>query len=466
MNLSDNLKKIRKDNNLSQEQLAERLGVSRQAVSKWESGQAYPEMDKVIQLAKMFNLNMDELINQDIRELNTEKQAKLNINKYIDDFLNFFSKTIDMFSSMKFKQKCKCLLEQFMIAIILLILFLIIGSIGSSIVSGLLSALPTFIYSIIFRIIESIYLIVAVTLGVILLIHIFKTRYLDYYVIVSEKKDLQEDIIENNQENTESKNNNNKIYLEKKQEKIVIRDPKHSEYSFISGFLKIILFFIKMFTALIASGFCISLIGFTLSLIVSFLIIKSGIFFFGTFLTLLACIVINIIILIILLNFIINRKNKKRLLLYSFLTSLLLCGIGVGMIIIGISEFNYIDDVNNNAYLESEILIPMNKNLIINNFFNVDEIEWIEDERDDIKISYKHTKYYELDYYYQSDNIVYFHFELANNNVFEITRANIDAINNKKIIDYSKTKVYIYASKDTINKLKTNYDNYIKNANY
>ena len=48
--LSENLKRIRKDNNLSQEQLAEKLGVSRQSVSKWENGEAYPEMDKVLQL--------------------------------------------------------------------------------------------------------------------------------------------------------------------------------------------------------------------------------------------------------------------------------------------------------------------------------------------------------------------------------------------------------------------------------
>ena len=66
--LSENLKRIRKDNNLSQEQLAEKLGVSRQSVSKWENGEAYPEMDKVLQLCKMFNLNIDELLNQDIKD--------------------------------------------------------------------------------------------------------------------------------------------------------------------------------------------------------------------------------------------------------------------------------------------------------------------------------------------------------------------------------------------------------------
>ena len=86
MNLANNLKRIRKDNNLSQEELADKLGVSRQAVSKWESGGAYPEMDKVLQLCKMFNLNIDELLNQDIREVNDNKQSKSNINKYIDDF--------------------------------------------------------------------------------------------------------------------------------------------------------------------------------------------------------------------------------------------------------------------------------------------------------------------------------------------------------------------------------------------
>ena len=68
--LSENLKKIRKDHNLSQEQLSELLGVSRQAISKWESSAAYPEMDKVIQICNEFNLNIDDLLNKDIRECN------------------------------------------------------------------------------------------------------------------------------------------------------------------------------------------------------------------------------------------------------------------------------------------------------------------------------------------------------------------------------------------------------------
>ena len=92
MNLSDNLKRIRKENNLSQEQLADKLGVSRQSVSKWESGQAYPEMDKVLQLCQLFNLNIDELLNQNIKDVNNKKQAKNTFNKFLESALDYLTR--------------------------------------------------------------------------------------------------------------------------------------------------------------------------------------------------------------------------------------------------------------------------------------------------------------------------------------------------------------------------------------
>lgn len=93
-NFANNLKKLRKDNNLSQEELALELGVSRQSVSKWESGQTYPEMDKVLQLCKMFNVNIDELLSQNIKEVKENIEAKNKLNKYVDDFLAFFIKLL------------------------------------------------------------------------------------------------------------------------------------------------------------------------------------------------------------------------------------------------------------------------------------------------------------------------------------------------------------------------------------
>lgn len=62
MNLSDRIQNMRKSKALSQEELAEALGVSRQAVSKWESGQSSPDLDKIVQLSEYFGVTTDHLL--------------------------------------------------------------------------------------------------------------------------------------------------------------------------------------------------------------------------------------------------------------------------------------------------------------------------------------------------------------------------------------------------------------------
>ncbi len=67
MSFGQNLQFLRKmSNKMTQEELAEHLGVSRQTISKWELDAAYPEMDKVIEICKMFSCSMDELIREDM----------------------------------------------------------------------------------------------------------------------------------------------------------------------------------------------------------------------------------------------------------------------------------------------------------------------------------------------------------------------------------------------------------------
>lgn len=62
MSFAENLKQIRKERDISQEELAELLTVSRQAVSKWEQGAGYPEMEKMILLSEKLNVSLDELV--------------------------------------------------------------------------------------------------------------------------------------------------------------------------------------------------------------------------------------------------------------------------------------------------------------------------------------------------------------------------------------------------------------------
>ena len=69
MRFGDNLKQIRKSKKMSQEQLAEKINVSRQAVSKWENGETYPEMNNILELCKLFNCKLNDLIHADMSDI-------------------------------------------------------------------------------------------------------------------------------------------------------------------------------------------------------------------------------------------------------------------------------------------------------------------------------------------------------------------------------------------------------------
>ena len=66
MSFSDNLKRIRKDKNLTQEELAEMLNVSRQAVSKWEQKLGYPEIETLFNIANQLDVSLDTLMSEEM----------------------------------------------------------------------------------------------------------------------------------------------------------------------------------------------------------------------------------------------------------------------------------------------------------------------------------------------------------------------------------------------------------------
>ena len=71
MNTSDRIQQLRKAKGISQEELADRIGVSWQAVSKWESEQSLPEIDKIIIMSDFFEVTTDYLL----KGIESEKQA-------------------------------------------------------------------------------------------------------------------------------------------------------------------------------------------------------------------------------------------------------------------------------------------------------------------------------------------------------------------------------------------------------
>ncbi|QBE96977.1 hypothetical protein PMF13cell1_02526 [Blautia producta] len=76
MSFGENLQYYRKREEITQEQLAERMEVSRQTISKWEAGTSYPEMEKIMQLCDMFSCSMDTLLRKDAQAEVVEDSAQ------------------------------------------------------------------------------------------------------------------------------------------------------------------------------------------------------------------------------------------------------------------------------------------------------------------------------------------------------------------------------------------------------
>ena len=84
MNFSEKFQLIRKNKGMTQEELAEKLDVSRQAVAKWESGQAYPDISNLIQISNLFNVTVDYLVRDQECMVNCVADVENDISKLID----------------------------------------------------------------------------------------------------------------------------------------------------------------------------------------------------------------------------------------------------------------------------------------------------------------------------------------------------------------------------------------------
>ena len=83
MKFGDNLRQIRKNKKMSQEQLAEKVNVTRQSVSKWENGESYPEMNNILELCKIFNCKLNDLVHTDMKDISSlDEEIVLNVVKF------------------------------------------------------------------------------------------------------------------------------------------------------------------------------------------------------------------------------------------------------------------------------------------------------------------------------------------------------------------------------------------------
>ena len=85
MEIGKRIKDARQKNNITQESLAEQLGISRQTVSSWETGKSYPDIVSVIKMSDIFNISLDKMLKEDKKLVNNmqEKMDTVKSNKSI-----------------------------------------------------------------------------------------------------------------------------------------------------------------------------------------------------------------------------------------------------------------------------------------------------------------------------------------------------------------------------------------------
>lgn len=345
MKFGDKLIQLRKKHGLSQEDLAAKLNVSRQSVSKWESNNTYPETDKIVQICNIFECSMDDLINENIKDINQlERKSKKEISIKIDPLLDFIAKTVNMFYNMKFLSGLKCLIELALVLGAMLIIGDIINHIIITAFASIFSFIPWNISRIIRQIISGVIDLAWYAITIIAVIHIFKIRYLDYYEQIVANGDKED------KENKEEKATkislipNKNISLRNNEPKIVIRDKE--PLAFLNLLAKIAIWFIKsiaiMFGLFLAFILLLGVIGLAISISLS-LYTK---IFIGLDIGILGLLICTILLLAIIIHFVIGTKINIKLTAILFISSIIVTGIGAGISITAIKDINYIADTS------------------------------------------------------------------------------------------------------------------------
>ena len=122
MKFNEKLMSIRKMKGLSQEELGMEIQVSRQTISKWESGQSYPDFQRLVMLSDYFDMTLDELVKdidvQDVRDKNLTDEKVASIYLDVENAKSTFKKIVKIFCYVGF-----ALIVIFVLVFILHLLF-------------------------------------------------------------------------------------------------------------------------------------------------------------------------------------------------------------------------------------------------------------------------------------------------------------------------------------------------------
>ncbi len=448
MFFASNLQKLRKRENMSQEALAEKLDVTRQSVSKWESGASYPEMDKLISICKIFNVDMDTLVNGDVDEKkDTNKETTINTKDLLDKFNTLMKKIVCLFESMSFKE-----IIEFLVTVFLLIIIILIGTIPKDIIENLIGdgllydiayvgpALNT-IFTFIVDILYSVF-------SIVIFIYVLKIKYLDRIKI---NEDTDKEIVAKVKEKRVEE-----------VERVIIKD--NNSNSLTRTLAKIIIYIIKFFVVLFLFAPLICIVVFAVMLGFEVLFVIKGLPLIGILLWTIAGIIITSLCFEVPLNFVINHKNNYKRVMITLLISLIIIIIGSIIFAFEFFSLTYVDslpiDVKTKDIIET---LPMTSDFKTIGYYHND-IKYVVDDSltDRVEVTVTYYDYlvdYNIEVELHNDNLLVYMDSPKEFSFKDALDKISDDIKDGKIYNYDKLneyKVTIKTSSDNINIIKNN----------
>lgn len=453
MKFGENLQKLRKEKGISQEQLAEQLGVTRQSVSKWESGASYPEMDKIVALCNIFHCDMNVLINKDITEERERKDATGIVKNLFQSAANYVKKTIYLFEHKSFKDIVK-LLAQVIIIICVILCFSIPFMLLKEIVISLFYTGNNWFSMFFSKFWEFIFNAGYAVLAIATFLYIFKIKFLDGEEVV--------EIIE--EEEVPSKEEKDTGKQPEQKQKVKVVKVKSNDFNLLDLLSKAITICLKgiflLFLIPIVIGTIFAIVVFVLLIAVMF----QGVFLFGPILLLIGIIVFSIVIIEVILNFIFNLKFSKRRIIITIISSVVVSSIGIGLSIWYFLNLNVIDDVPKGFNLETEEKVYTMSDDFSIHYYDYYYTDFVEDdslqEQVRVKIEfYPNINHVQLE---EVNDAVFLDFYEVNSiSLKKITNCIINDLKNGEVHNYNelgRVKMTVTSSKENLEKINQEWD--------
>ena len=453
MKFGENLQKLRKERGISQEQLAEQLGVTRQSVSKWESGASYPEMDKIVAICNIFHCDMDVLINKDITEERDKKDASKVVKVGFKNIADYIKKTIYLFEHQSFKDIIK-MIAQVMIIICVILCFSIPFMLFKEMVVSLFYTGDNW-FSIFFSrfwnfIFNASYGILAIAT----FLYIFKVKFLDGEEIVIEEVNESLDTIDDDNSQDTVKDN---------KKKKIIKVKRTEGFSLLDLLSKAITLCLKVFLLFLLIPAIIGVIMLIIAFVLLVILIFRGVFLVGPIFIALGITVFCLIVIELILDFIFNLRFSRRRVIITIISSVVVSAVGLGLSIWYFLNLNVVNDVPNNFKQETqEEVYMMNDELLIQYGWNY--IKFVEDESmtNQVRVRIDYYPDYTAAELEKEDNEIFINYDTINSiRINEVTDSIINNLKKNKLYTYDKlgtVSMTITSSKNNIEKLKENYN--------